>query len=376
MSGFRFPSRAQRALRLLGAAVGRPLVGPRIVTLEITHLCNLHCGFCESHGCHMAAPLTARRAYAGDRRSMSVETVAALSRSLARLRIGRLELSGKGDPIAHPRLSEIVRTIRAAGLECSLFTNGTLAQPDLAATLVECGIQQLNLSLNAGSREVYERVAGKDLWERAVGFLRDVIEQRRRAGVSLPRVRLSYVVCRENVADLERAVALCCELGVDETSWAVMGELPETAHLQLGAGEVADVLARIPDWSRRLEAAGIVHDLASFAAELPLRVGADRPQENPLQRGLPCYEGWMFSVVGPDGAVAPCCYCEGVLLGNVVEEDYTRIWTGPRYAEFRRRSLALARGGEPICWECFTTCNRALENQRVHRRVRQLRPWE
>jgi MoaA/NifB/PqqE/SkfB family radical SAM enzyme len=371
-----FPSRAQRVLRLLGAALGRPLIGPQLVTLEITHHCNLHCGFCESHGCHMGAPLTARRTYAGDRRAMSVETVAALSRSLARLGIGRVDLSGKGDPIAHPRLSEIVRTIRAAGLECSLFTNGTLAQPDLAATLVMCGISQLNLSLNAGSREVYARVAGKDLWERAIGFLRDVIEQRRRAGVSHPRVRVSYVVCRENVADLDRAVALCCELGLDEIGLTVMGELPETAHLQLGTAEVADVLARIPGWSRKLDAAGIGHDLARLAEELPLRVGAGgRQQENPLQRELPCYEGWMFSVVGPDGAVAPCCYCEGVPLGNVVEEDYARIWSGPRYADFRRRSLALPRSGAPICWECFTTCNRAVDNQRVHRRVRQLRPW-
>ena len=308
------------------------------MTLEITHLCNLRCGFCESHGGHMGAPLTARRTYAGDRRTMRVETVAALSRSLARLGIDRVELSGKGDPIAHPRLSEVVRAIRDAGLGCSLFTNGTLAQPDLAATRVERGVHQLNLSLNAGSREVYARVAGKDLWE--------------------------------------RAVALCCELGVDEVGWAVMGELPETAHLRLGAAEVAEVLARIPDWSRRLEAAGIDHDLARPAGELPLRAGAgNRPQENPLQRGLPCYEGWMFSVVGPDGTVVPCCYCEGVQLGNIVEEDYVRIWKGPRYADFRRRSLALPRAGAPICWECFTTCNRALDNQRVHRRVRQLRPW-
>jgi len=376
MQRFSYTSRAQRLLRLMGAALGRPLIGPQLVTLEITHLCNLHCGFCESHGCHMGAPLTARHTYAGDRRAMSVETVAALSRSLARLGIGRVELSGKGDPIAHPRLSEIVRTIRAAGVECSLFTNGTLAQPDLAATLVACGIERLNLSLNAGSRETYARVAGKDLWEKAVGFLRDVIEQRRRANAPRPLVRVSYVVCRENAGDMDRAVALCCELGVDEVSWAVMGELPETAHLQLGTAEVADVLARIPGWSRKLEAAGIGHDLARLAEELPLRVGAGSgQQENPLQRELPCYEGWMFSVVGPDGTVVPCCYCEGVQLGNVVEEDYTRIWKGPRYADFRRRSLALPRTGAPICWECFTTCNRALDNQHVHRRVRQLRPW-
>ena len=359
---------------LLGIAARRPIAGPLRVSLEITHLCNLSCSFCESHGSLQARPITERRQYAGGSHTMDPETVAQLCRSLVRLRVGGVDFSGKGDPIAHPELAEIVRMIKKAGLRCCLFTNGTLARPDLAETLVESRLDWLNLSLNAASPEVYSRIAGKDLWNAAMGFLREVLGRRRSKGARLPVVGASYVLCRDNIEDVERMVDLCCELRLDDVKWVVMGELPETLHLQLSADDVSRTLTAIPRWSRRLDAAGVRHNLRRLEGELQLRVGAERRQENPLQRSLPCYDGWMFSVIGPDGTVVPCCYCEDVRLGNIKEEDYGDVWYGERYRKFRMRALTMPRTGKPPCWECFTSCNRAADNARIHRLLGPLRP--
>jgi len=343
--------RLRYALGLLGIVARRPLTGPRRVCLEVTHFCNLRCSFCESHGSLQTAPITETRKYAGGRRMMSVETVAKVCRSLARLHVGLVVLTGKGDPIAHPELTEIVKIIKGAGLGCCIFTNGTLAKPDLAATLVESRLDRLNVSLNAASPEVYSRIAGGDLWERASGFLREVLERRRAAGAQLPWTVASYVLCRDNLEDFDRMVDFCCDLGLDEGSWVVMGELPETPHLQLDAKDVSGMLDAIPGWIRRLEAAGVRHNLRRLAAELPLRAGAGSGQENIVQRDLPCYEGWMNTNIGPDGTVVPCCACGEVRLGNVEEEDFRAIWNGARYRGLRERSLAMPRTGKPICWE-------------------------
>ena len=320
MAGTTVAWRLRAAPRLLGIAARRPIVGPMRVSLEITHHCNLRCSFCEAHG--GATPVTARRQYVGDRHMMNPDTVAALCRSLVRLRVGRVELSGKGEPTIHPQFVPIIRIIKKAKLLCCLFTNGTLGQPDLAATLVELRFDRLNVSLNAASRDVYRRIVGEDMWERAIGFTREVLERRRAGGRQQPWMRVSYVLCRDNVADVGRMVDLCCELRPDEISWVVMGELPETVQLQINAKDVSLMLARIPDWSLRLDAAGVSHNLPQLAGELPLRVGIHAPQENPLQRSLPCYDGWMFTVIGPDGTVVPCCACEDVRLGNINEEDF------------------------------------------------------
>jgi radical SAM protein with 4Fe4S-binding SPASM domain len=318
----------------------------------------------------MAQSIVKRREYEGGRRTMDLETVARVSRSLAKLGVERVDLTGKGDPIVHPQLGEVVRLIKGAGLTCSMFANGTVHRPGLIETLVESGLDRLNLSLNAASREAYLRVAGKDLYDQALAFLNQVLAVRRAAGRSRPWVRVTFVLCKDNVEDMDRTVALCCQLGVDEGGWCIMGELPETTSLQLDRAEADRLLAGIPGWMRQLEGRGVAHDLATLAEDLRLRIGSGAAQDNPLQRELPCYEGWYHTVIGPDGAVVPCCYCEQERLGNIAEQDFARIWTGPRYRDFRRRALALPSTKEPICRECFTSCNRAQANRHIRDRLR------
>jgi radical SAM protein with 4Fe4S-binding SPASM domain len=281
-----------------------------------------------------------------------------------------VELSGKGDPIAHPQLTEVVQIIKGAGLDCALVTNGTIPRKDLARTLVERGLNRLNVSLNAGSREVYLKTCGRDLYDKAIAFLREVLERRRAAGSAKPWVRVSNVLCRDNARDIENMVAVMCELKIDQSEWLVMGELPTTGHLQLEDADVAHIMERIPALAARLEEANIGHDLNAIADDLRLRHHAGRVSENPLQRKIPCYDPWMFVVIQPDGVVVPCCYCEEEKLGNVFDSSFADIWFGPKYVDLRRRSMEMPKTGRWICEECFTTCNRAGQNLRIHNKTR------
>lgn len=113
----------------------------------------------------------------------------------------------------------------------------------------------------------------------------------------------------------------------------------------------------------------MTHNLAAFLREVPVRLSAGPVQSNPLQRIVPCYEAWRFAVIGPDGAVVPCCYCEEEILGYVNEEGFAHLWQGPSYQGLRRRMLAIPKSGRPICRECFGNCNRSAENLRIHRRL-------
>jgi len=363
-------SRSLKAKRLLGTALGRPLAGPRTVSLEVTHNCNLRCGFCESHGMFQSKPITEIRPYVGGRRTMDLDTIRRLVDDLARIGTDLVELSGKGDPIAHPELTEIVRIIKDAGIDCALVTNATIPRKDLAATLVERGLNRLSVSLNAGSREVYLKTCGRDLWDKAIGFLREVIELRRAAGAQRPWVQITNVLCTLNAKDVEEMARVICELGVDQTEWLVMGELPTTTHIQLSDEDATYVLDRLPLLGRRLEKQGIPHNFEELAVELRMRHRAGRVMDNPLQRKIPCYDPWMFVVIQPDGVVVPCCFCEEVKLGNVFEESFSSIWFGAKYVALRRQSLDMPKTGKSICAECFTTCNRAGENLRIHNRTR------
>jgi MoaA/NifB/PqqE/SkfB family radical SAM enzyme len=369
MPRFEINTRARRYRRYLGMALGRPAVGPEVVSLETTHHCNLRCSFCESHGILQAAPITKRREYVGGRRTMDLETIQRLAGELAEVGTDMVELSGKGDPIAHPQLTQIVMAIKDAGLKCAVVTNGTLAKPDLASTMVDRGLDRLNVSLNSGCRDVYLRSNKKDLWDKAVGFLTDVIEEKRRRGAEHPWIRISHVVTKENADDMEGMVRICINLGVDEVDFYVMGELPESSHLQLDDREIEMVQSGIERWSRMLGDANVHHDLHIFSDNLATRAQHGGPQENPLQKKVPCYIGWNFCVIGPDGVVVPCCYCEETKLGNVTERSCADIWYGALYNAFRRACLDMPGNGRWICEECFTTCNRAIENHMIYNKL-------
>jgi radical SAM protein with 4Fe4S-binding SPASM domain len=369
MHRFEFNTRARRYRRYLGVALRKPLVGPQTVSLETTHHCNLRCSFCESHGILQETPITSRREYVGGRTQMDLETIRRVVRELADVGTDLVELSGKGDPIAHPDLTEIVKAIRDAGLACALVTNGTLAKPDLAPTLVERGLDRLNVSLNAGSREVYHRSNNKDLWDKALEFLRTVLGGRKKRNSQRPWVRISNVITRDNYEDMDNMVRTIVELGADEADFYVMGELPGNSHLQLGKSERNAVLDRIEDLAGVLDGAGVAHSLPLFAEDVSARARGGAQQDNPLQRKLPCYIGWTFCVIGPDGVVVPCCYCEETVLGNVYEESFARIWRGALYKKFRKASLDIPNSGIPICKECFVSCNRAIENRWIFERL-------
>ncbi len=369
MAGFTFASRRSDAGRMIGALFGRPLVGPRAVSLEVTHHCNLRCIFCESHGSLLRAPITSRREYAGGRTSMDLPTVRRLAGELAGEGVDLVQLSGKGDPIAHPQMTEIVRVIKDAGLGCALVTNATLASPDLASELVEAKLDRLTVSINAGSGGVYSRITGSNLFDRAVKVVRDVMGCRHAAGMQRPWVRVSHIVCRENMDDFGNMAELSLELGVDEVIWDVMGELPETAHLSLSRDDAARLQERAFPWKARLDMSGVMHNLPHFISQVVSRAGRAGVQTNPLQRLIPCYEGWFFCVVAPDGAVLPCCYCEAEILGNIHEQSFRKIWLGKSYANYRKESLDMPGSGRPVCPECFMSCNKASQNLHVFRRT-------
>ncbi|MBU1700145.1 MAG: radical SAM protein [Candidatus Eisenbacteria bacterium] len=373
MEKFRTKSRAHRIRRYLGAALGKPLTGPQTVSLETTHHCNLQCSFCESHGHLQKLPITATRTYRDNNSMMDLATIQRLTGELAAAGVDIVELSGKGDPIAHPDLTEIVKSIGQAGLIGALVTNGTLAKPDLPAAIVQNGLSRLTLSINAGSREIFQKSSRKDLWDNMVRFLDLVLKERDRLQTPYPWIILSHVITRENICDFGAMVQFAADHRVNEITFLVMSELPGTRELQLNADDEKMFRSHRAEWESIFRAAGVTHNLQRFQQELTTRLAPQQTmQDNPLQRKIPCYEGWTFCVIGPDGAVVPCCYCEEEILGNIHDNTFSEIWYGALYKKFRENSLGLPKTQHPICMECFTTCNAAMENCRVHNLTH---PW-
>ena len=106
---------------------------------------------------------------------------------------GIVALSG-GEPTLNPRLPELVRRAKAAGvLEVELQTNAVrLAEPGLAQTLADAGVDVAFVSLHGASADVSDAIT------EAPGTHARTLEGIDRLRATRIRVRLNFVLCAIN----------------------------------------------------------------------------------------------------------------------------------------------------------------------------------
>lgn len=132
---------AKLAAKLAAAALDRDR--PIVTHLVVTRRCNLSCGYCFEYD-KVSAPVP--RAVLEQRIDQ-----------LARLGSVFVTLTG-GESLLHPDIVELVRYIRARGMEPFLNTNGYLLTRELVEGLNDAGLYALQLSIdNARPNEVSKK---------------------------------------------------------------------------------------------------------------------------------------------------------------------------------------------------------------------------
>ncbi len=155
--------------------------------LSVTDLCNLRCHYCmPSQGVTMLRHEDVLRH----------EETAEIVRAAARLGIRKVRVTG-GEPLVRRGLLGLLRGIAATpGIETlALTTNGTRLA-EMAAGLLEAGVQRINISLDALDPETYASITrGGDLGSVLAGIDRAL-------AVGFP-IRINTVLLAgENTADL------------------------------------------------------------------------------------------------------------------------------------------------------------------------------
>jgi radical SAM protein with 4Fe4S-binding SPASM domain len=131
---------------------------PRQVYVETTNVCNQHCPGCprdllkSEAGGNYASPIhIGRNDYA--------MLVAQVGERASAAQPIRLKLFFMDEPLAHKdAVWHVQEAKRHAGLVVNITTNGTLLRPEKARPLLEAGIDEVAVSLDAVAPDYYERV--------------------------------------------------------------------------------------------------------------------------------------------------------------------------------------------------------------------------
>src|SRR5216683_1761842 len=116
--------------------------------------------------------------------------------------IARAVLHGVGEPMMVKALPRMIRYLKERGTFVLFNTNGTLLTERKGRELIDSGLDELRVSLDAAEPAAFKLVRGRDMFHRIVRNVRAFRAVQREVGAATPRVSLWLTGLQETVGQL------------------------------------------------------------------------------------------------------------------------------------------------------------------------------
>jgi MoaA/NifB/PqqE/SkfB family radical SAM enzyme len=300
---------------------------PRSLYLETTNRCDSKCQTCIRTFQTLEPPA-----------DLTLERVRAIVAQFPVL--DRVVLHGIGEPLLNPQIFDIVAYLKTRVASVLFNSDAISLTAPRAGRLVESGLDEYRVSMDAATRATYRRLRGVDRFERVTANVARLIGLQRELGRTTPRVSLWFTATRANVDELPGFVQLAADLGVGEVY------VQRLVFNGLGLATEANALhgrLRAQERERLAEAETLAtrHGIAVRASGLTNPLGSLQPSDD-ARPWSGCQRPWTLAYVTANGNVLPCCVSPwvardyaGLILGNAFGEPFEKIWNGARYQQFR-----------------------------------------
>ncbi len=319
-----------------GSQADRQLPLPSVLYLETTNRCNLRCKGCILY----------RGSWEPDR-DVSLNELVTITDQLPALE--RVFLHGIGEPLLNKELIEMIRYLKQRRVYVLFNSNGVLLDKRKQHDLIQAGLDELRISLDAASAQGYRDIRNSDQFEQVVENLKSFISLQTRQQVAHPKLSLWFLGTTDNISELPGLVDLAAEMGIKDVY------LQRLVYFQdnkgYGIARQSSTLRGATDGSLAL-----IQKSQELAARQGVRFnasGLSTPVESLRAEGRDqrpwdkCYRPFSLMYITANGNVLPCCISPfssvdytSIILGNVFESPLKKIWTGAKYSEFRKQHQA------------------------------------
>jgi MoaA/NifB/PqqE/SkfB family radical SAM enzyme len=309
---------------------------PVCLYLEVTNRCNLLCTTCPRTYEELEPPA-----------DMSWELFASIVDQVPNL--ARAVLHGVGEPMLVANLPRMVRYLKDGGTYVLFNSNGTVLGERNGRALIDAGLDELRVSLDAANRESFKTIRGRDYFGRIIRNVRAFRQLQEREGHARPQVSLWLTGLKENVKQLPAFVKVAAEIGVKEVylqrlvffdESAIGKARPDQALFERLTQQEAVYLKQAEDLAH---AVGVTFSASGAASEpgLSLKGSTD---------GSPwslCRRPWSLMYFTANGRALPCCIApfsqhgyDNYTLGHAGRQSLQDIWNGSAYRNFRAALLS------------------------------------
>ncbi|MBT0160757.1 radical SAM protein [Candidatus Bathyarchaeota archaeon A05DMB-2] len=208
------------------------------------------------------------------------------------------DLFGGGEALLHPRIFDMIRYTREAGIHSRLHTNATVLTEEKSRKLIESGLDYLSFSFDGYSKEEYERIRVNASYEQTLDNILTFLHIKQELNCSKP-----YTVIQ-----------------VIETK-------PLDEKLRQKRRDLQAHFVDLPvDKFRFIHR----HNYGGKVEGLPLQARA---------HFTPCTFPWYAIFILWDGTIVPCCvdWWGEYSLGNIAKTSLTEVWNSDRMINLRQK---------------------------------------
>jgi len=160
----------------------RPWAHPDRMYLESTNNCNLKCIMCPV-GCGLSKRPKGFIDY--DLFCQIVDEMAPHV-SMSTLHIW-------GEPLLHPRITDMIAYCHEHGLSAEMSTNAVLLTPERSQAILDAGLGAIYLCMDGTTPETYEKVRREASFEQTTEHIRRFIELRNQGAYAQPTTKLQII---------------------------------------------------------------------------------------------------------------------------------------------------------------------------------------
>jgi MoaA/NifB/PqqE/SkfB family radical SAM enzyme len=313
-----------------------PQKPPVCIYLETTNRCNLLCTTCPRTYVELEPPA-----------DMSWELFTSIVDQVDNLQ--RAVLHGVGEPMLVKNLPRMVRYLKDRGAYVLFNTNGTVLNARNGRALIDAGLDELRVSLDAANAEAYLAVRGVDFFDRILKNVRAFREMQERGGHQKPRVSAWLTGLKETIVQLPAFVRVAADIGVKEVYLqrlvffeqdAIGMARPDQALYEQMSHEESSYLEEATALAKEL---GIAFSASGAASEPGMSL---KREANGSPWSL-CRRPWSVMYFTANGRALPCCIApfsqrgyENYTLGDATQQSLRDIWEGEAYQSFREGLLS------------------------------------
>ena len=311
---------------------------PKQLYIESTNRCNLKCKGCI----HYKGPWEASR-------DISIEELCRITDQLPELE--RVALHGIGEPLLNDQLPAMIRYLKARGAFVLINSNGILLNDQWRRTLIDSGLDELRISLDAASSSGYARMRGSDKFDHLLGNIKALKALQTARHTHTPSLSLWYLGTKDNIAELPDVVRLAADMAVDEVYLQRLVYFHDDPGYGVAVPQKtlqdsdAEFMALIQECRELARTLGIAFNCSGLCRpEESLQSGSE--SEKPWRK---CFRSSTLMYITARGNVLPCCIApfattdyQSIILGNVFDMSIEEIWTGERYSHFRKKQRSAA----------------------------------